>query len=294
MNSKLKIICNGDSWVFGSEIADPQISIRYDGTVHPGKYDWTEENDPYRIPKIFPTKLSKIMDAEVTNLSWPADDNGTIVHRTISYITTNYIEKEIPTDNLFVIIGWSSPERNFFWYKDEEEKKSMRFRLWPQVQHFDTPAQEEFWKLYVQYLWNAEEYLPRYVMNVLQLENFFKAHNIKWLMFNAFYQTPGKNPMDWEDLNVRDELQKLNLHGSPYTISNNKNRYAHQYNYVPIWDTIDNIRFYKKDQPNNTFKSFMEKKNPGRAYYGWHPSPESHTLWAEELFRYINEYKLLK
>jgi len=85
MNSKLKIICNGDSWVFGSEIADPQISIRYDGTVHPGKYDWTEENDPYRIPKIFPTKLSKIMDAEVTNLSWPADDNGTIVYCSMYY-----------------------------------------------------------------------------------------------------------------------------------------------------------------------------------------------------------------
>ena len=55
----------------------------------------------------------------------------------------------------------------------------------------------------------------------------------------------------------------------------------------------DRIRFYKKDQPNNTFKSFMEKKNSIPVYYGWHPSPESHTVWAEELVRYINQYKLL-
>ena len=29
MNKKT-IICDGDSWVFGSEIADPQISKKYD------------------------------------------------------------------------------------------------------------------------------------------------------------------------------------------------------------------------------------------------------------------------
>jgi len=33
------------------------------------------------------------MDANVTNLSWPADDNGTILRRTIAYITSNYITK---------------------------------------------------------------------------------------------------------------------------------------------------------------------------------------------------------
>ena len=84
---KLKIICDGDSWVFGSEIADPEISKKYPVNTHPGAYDYLEENDNYRIPKIFPTHLGKIMDADVTNLSWPADDNGTIIRRTINYIT---------------------------------------------------------------------------------------------------------------------------------------------------------------------------------------------------------------
>ena len=291
MEKKLKIICDGDSWVFGSEIADPEISKRYDGTVHPGKYDWMEENDEFRVPKIFTTHLAKIMDAEVTNLAWPADDNGTIVNRTITYISSNYLAKGIPTDNLFVIVGWSSPERNHFWYKDD--KIDTKFRLWPQVQHFDAPQQKEFWDFYVTYLWNPEEYLPRYVMNVLQLQNFCNAHNIKWMCYNSFYQTPGRNPQDWNDLDVRNELLPLNLHGSPYQISTHKGRHMYQNEYVSAWDTIDPIRFYKKDQPDNTFKRVMEKANVEPVYYGWHPSPESHKVWAEELKNYIETNSLL-
>lgn len=289
--SKLNIICDGDSWVFGSEIADPTISMRFDGQIHPGKYDYLEENDSYRIPNIFTTHLAKMMDAEVTNLAWPADDNGTILNRTITYITSNYLAKGISTENLFVIVGWSSPERHFFWYKDE--KFSGKFRLWPQVQHFDAKPQEEFWKLYVSHLWNSEEYLPRYVMNVIQLQNFCNANGIKWMCFNAFYQTPGKSPTEWDDLNVRDELLGLNLHGTPYQISSHKGRHTYQYEYVSLWDTIDKIRFYKKDQPNNTFKSFMEASDALPVYYGWHPSPESHEVWAAELKRYILENNLL-
>lgn len=291
MEKKLKIICDGDSWVFGSEIADPEISKRYDGAVHPGKYDWMEENDEFRVPKIFTTHLAKIMDAEVTNLAWPADDNGTIVNRTITYISSNYLAKGIPTDNLFVIVGWSSPERNHFWYKDD--KIDTKFRLWPQVQHFDAPQQKEFWDFYVTYLWNPEEYLPRYVMNVLQLQNFCNAHNIKWMCYNSFYQTPGRNPQDWNDLDARNELLPLNLHGSQYQISTHKGRHVYQNEYVSAWDTIDPIRFYKKDQPDNTFKRVMEKANVEPVYYGWHPSPESHKVWAEELKNYIETNNLL-
>ena len=35
-----KIICNGDSWVFGCEIVNPEISKRYNKNVHPGEYDY--------------------------------------------------------------------------------------------------------------------------------------------------------------------------------------------------------------------------------------------------------------
>ena len=152
MSKKLEIICDGDSWVFGCEIVNPELAKKYGKDVYCGEYDYFEENDEYRIPKIFPTHLGKLMDANIINLSYPADDNGTILNRTITYISNEYLAKNKPTDNLFVIVGWSSPERNVFYYKDD--KINMRFRLWPQVKHFDSKAQEEFWKIYVTYLWH--------------------------------------------------------------------------------------------------------------------------------------------
>ena len=86
-NPTPEIICDGDSWVFGSEIADPNIVTRYSSDTHPGVYDFFPENDAYRIPKIFSTHLANLLNIPVTNLSWPADDNGTILRRTINYIS---------------------------------------------------------------------------------------------------------------------------------------------------------------------------------------------------------------
>jgi hypothetical protein len=281
MNTKLKIICDGDSWVFGSEIIDPNINTS----------DWESDNDEYRLPKIFPNYLSKLLDADIINLAWPADDNTTILNRTITYITSNYLSKGISTDNLFVIVGWSSPERNSFWYDDG--RYSSKFRLWPQNPQVDTPNQGKIWELYVQYLWNQEEYLPRYVMNVLQLQNFCNVHNIKWMCFNSFYQTPNSSPTDWKDLNIELELKKINVGGCQYNISDTLGRLIYAYDYSSVWDMIDSVRFYKKNQQISTFKSFMESKKEKPIYSGWHPSPNSHKLWANELHHYIIENNLL-
>ena len=48
-NKKLTIITNGDSWTFGSEIVDPEISAKYPNAGHVCEYDYFEENDSYAI-----------------------------------------------------------------------------------------------------------------------------------------------------------------------------------------------------------------------------------------------------
>ena len=292
--SELEIICDGDSWVFGCEIVDPELQKKY-GDVYAGSYDFYESNDSYRRPRIFSHHLGKLLDCKVTNLSWPADDNGSILRRTMEYIGTEYLAKNRSVDNLLVMIGWSSPERNSFWYKDD--KINSIFRLWPQIEHFDAPPQRKFWELYVTHLWNAEEYIPRYVFNVLQFQNFCNAHGIKWLCWNSFYQVPGKNPQDWYDLDIKEELLKLecNVGGYQYQRSDTESRFGALNNYLNLWNTIDPIRFYKKDQPNSTFKSYIEKPELGieKVWCGWHPSPDSHEAWAHELARYIKENNLL-
>jgi len=291
MNKK-RIIVDGDSWVFGSEILDPNIKKSLKKDDHPGVCDWKEENDSYRIPRIFSTHLGKLFDSDIINLSWPADDNGTILNRIITYVTTNYINKKVPTDDLFLIVGWSSPERTFFWYKDD--MLSHKFRLWPQDLNVTNKGESELWKTYVEYFWNQEEYLPRYVMNVLQFQNFCEVNNIKWLCFNSFYQTPNSNLNMWIDLDIKNELKNLNIGSSVYQDSRTNGRSYYPYEYNSIWETIDENRFYKKNQINNTFKSFIEKHNNEDAFNGWHPSPKSHEIWAKELYNYIIEKKLME
>lgn len=276
-NTNKTIICDGDSWVFGCEIIDPLIKEKNKLTNNYPVYDKNEENDKYRIPRIFSTHLGQLFNSNVINLSYPADDNGTILHRIISYISANFIQNGKLIEDIFVIIGWSSPERNFFWYKDDNFSK--KFILWPNVKVFDNKNQKQFWDYYIKYLWNEEEYLPRYIMNISHFQSFCKSYGIKWLCFNSFY-----------DINTK--LINPNVGHPIYDLKSN-NRETFMQDYISIWNTINNVNFYKKDQLNNTFRYFMETNNKNNPYNGTHPSPESHKLWAEELYNYINENNIL-
>ena len=285
MNKKT-IICDGDSWTFGSEICDPQIIATHSKKKHITEYDYLESNDAYRRERIWPTYLGELMDANVVNLAFPADDNKTISTRIMSYLTTQYLVPGKSTKDVLVIVGWSSPERTSFWYDDG--KTSMRFRLWPNIAFFQAAGQKDFWKAYVAYMWNRDEYMAGYVRDVLNLQNFCKANDIPWMCFNAFYQTPQKNIDSWEDLSVKDELELMMHDSCQLSVSGDPGRQRARYDYTAMWSMVDNARFYKKDQPNNTFKSLI-----GDKLSGWHPSPEGHRVWAEELSQYIKEHNLL-
>jgi len=287
---KLQLICNGDSWVFGSEIVDPELAKNYPQHVHVGNYDHLKENDHYRIPRIFPTKLAAMLDADSVNLAWPADDNQSICNRTIEYITENYINTGIGTDNLFVIVGWSSPERARFWYKDID--RNHKHIIWPSLEWHDTTAQKKFWELYVTYFWNKEEYIPRFVDTVLRFQNFCTEHKIKHLMFNAFYQGQGSgcsHAID-KDVNISEELRQMPPDGYDYSV--NDKRITKMSSHTHAWKTVSDITYYCKDQAKNSFRTFITDRL-AVPLSGWHPSEQGHTLWAKELFKYINNNKLL-
>ena len=284
----MKLIFDGDSWTFGCEIVDPNLQAKASSDTHPGKYDYLEENDTYRQERIYPYFMSQDLGCEYVNLSWPADDNRTIIERTMSYLSSEYITKGKSTDDIFVIIGWTSPERNSFWWKNKNLSK--KFRIWPQADNFDDPMMRNVWDMYVQYLWHPEEYIPRYISTVVQFQNFCNIHNIKWLCYNAFYQTPNSNPNNWQDIEMTSELSNIDV-GS-YCSFENGIRGTTKLSFESLWDTVDPIRFYKKDQLNNTFKSFIEE-NTNDSLVGWHPSPIGHKAWADELIKYTKENKLL-
>ena len=290
--NKIKtLICSGDSWVFGSEICDPEIVKRYPSNVHIGNYDHIEENDAYRIPKIFPTKLAENFSADCVNLAFPAYDNQSICNTTIEYISKHYINQGKSTDDIFVIVGWSSPERARFWYKDDTV--SHKHIMWPSLEWFDNKQQKQFWQLYVAYFWNKEDYIPRFVDTVLRLQNFCNEHNIKYLMFNAFYQGQGSGCSHGygEDVDIANELASLDADGYCITV-NSKRIDGNLYDFTQPWATVDSNRYYCKDQPINSFRSFITE-NAQVPLAGNHPSEEGHLLWARELYRYILKNKLV-
>jgi hypothetical protein len=293
MNKNQTFICNGDSWVFGSEIIDPTQQKNLANGKHVTTIDYLPDNDAYRCPRIFSSYMAEIADATSINISWPADDNTTILYRTMDYVTNTYLSQGKSTENLMIIIGWSSPERNSFWYDDGQ--LSILFRLWPNVQHFDSDLQKKFWDIYTRCMWNSQEYIRRYVHTIINFQNWCVANNLKWLCFNSFQQVRDLNINEWQDLNVRNEIEALTnkLGGYQYHSSDEGNvRNNAPYNLMPLWDQVDNVRFYKKDQENNTFKSFITEHNKTNTFNGWHPSPESHKIWAQELWSYIKENKL--
>lgn len=272
------LLATGDSWTYGSEIRDPNLSKEIK--------DWDKENDEYRIERIFPTKLGKLMGVEeVTNLSYPAVSNDRIVRCTINWITKEYLSINKDTSQLFVIVGLTSPQRKDFVYEDDKTDPGWQ-TVWPMWKHeYGTDGMNDFADLYAVHLNNKEEYVSRYVNQIYQLECFFKIHKIKYLIFQGFYQHQNEGIRRWSDYFHIDEL--------------NYSKYVNNYdqNENLIWNMVDDVRFVDKVKKTHSFHNYVvgreikEEREDGMDYM--HPTEIGHTWWSEYLFDYIKKYDLM-
>jgi lysophospholipase L1-like esterase len=93
------LLCDGDSWTAG-DIVDPKIfGDRKEEVNHP-------DNRPYRLPKVWPHKLGKLLNIEVDNIARSASSNDAIVRRTLRRVIE--LLETYQSEEIFVIIGWSS------------------------------------------------------------------------------------------------------------------------------------------------------------------------------------------
>ena len=282
----MHLLTSGDSWTFGSEIKDPSL----DSSVS----DWDIENNAYRIPKIWPTKLAKVLQADdLTNISYPAASNDRIVRLTLSWITEHYIYPKKDTKDLFVIVGFTSPERKDFYYRDPVENNHGWTTIWPnQTNHeYHQRGMQPFFENYRMYLWNKEEYINRYVQHVITLENFFKVHNIKYMFFQAFYNVDETGIGQWQDKGyVNSETKKM-------TAGSSDPRWHFHYqnqNDGWMWEQVSNKNFYGKDTAPHSFYSYITKTDKKEnVISGMHPNEHGHNLWTEELHKFIKENKIL-
>ena len=179
-NTKL-ILCEGDSWTAGDMI-NPNLEIT---DVNNSK------NDSYRLSKVWPSDLGKLTNIEVKNISRAGSSNDAIVRRILDNVN-DYLEQGNNPNDLFVMIGWSSPERKDFYYrKPNEDKFSFWETLYPNQldQPFDYDKNvKSFYEKYIINFWNPEEYISRYIQQILFMHYFLSSNNIKHKFFNAFYE----------------------------------------------------------------------------------------------------------
>jgi len=133
------IICEGDSWTSGDMI-NPDIETTY--VNH-------SDNDSYRLPKVWPHKLGKMLGINTLNFSEAGSSNDSVVRRLVPNIFN--LLKKYNANEMFVIIGWSSPERKDFFTESNWET------LYPAHNHRQgVESVNKLWDIYVKHFWNEE------------------------------------------------------------------------------------------------------------------------------------------
>ena len=168
-------------------------------------------------------------------------------------MSTNTISTPSPkksTKDLFVIVGWSSPERKDFYFKGDWDGDFIESweTLYPAQLEQSLPNKdvEKFYDTYLKYFWHSEEYINRYVNQNLYLHYFLESKGVRHLFFDAFYHhTPQEHNKpyfgDYYDIKLFKKLEDTNRH--LYT-DLNKNMKETTKEYFKLRDTnFHNISF---------------------------------------------------
>ena len=265
------IICDGDSWTAGHMI-NPELEHRDDIFIN------HVENESYRLPKVWPHKLGKYLDdVIIENNAHAGSSNDGIVRRVMRRVTS--LLKEKKPEDLFVIIGFTSPERKDFFYKSSNRKAWDTLYPAQYEQDFDFDESGElklFYKTYGKVFWNAEEYLERYTQQIILLHNFFKNNNVKHLFFDAFYETADDDMgLIFNSINIDDVLIELgydtksHYHYSEYILNIRKEVFMTKSFRNTILDEMKNNKILRLDE--------------NKYYNDSHPSETSQEMWANKL-----------
>ena len=279
MGQGLTLVGVGDSWTWGTELLDPTtIGPVWDFNLHhlPINIKYREE---YRYLKLFSDKIGA---DNIVDLSFGGCSNDTIVRNLIRWLTENDYMSGRNTDNLFVSIGWTSPERKDFWFKHKINGHPDNWLTMRPIYYHNLGYQQlkDFFDIYVENFWDHNEYMYRWINQIWQLEVILKSFKIKYVMHQAFYDHYNKGVDEWND----------SVHiGDRETINTQDQK---------LWDIIDPIRFMNKNNPKiGTFYNYITnavgQSNLNTVIGSAHPTALGHSIWADHMYNYCIENKLI-
>ena len=235
------------------------------------------ENDSYRLPKLWPYKLGKLLKIDkVQNAGEPGSSNDGIVRRTVENVLgalTEYTPEEI-----VVVIGWTSPERKDFFYRDEfspDEGNWLTFQPSLNMEFYSRDAKDlkHFFKTYVRCFWQIEEFISRYVRQNLYLHYFLKSHNIDHLFYSSFYERPN---IALDDM-TKEEYDSV----LPNTLKHFFNLPKTTYKDLTFRKFVQEVHI-DEDSNDRHHNKFFEDH---------HPTEFGHRLWSEELAKDLDYIK---
>ena len=286
LEDRKTILTCGDSFTFGSEIINPLLST---GKPEPykteqminGLTDYSSENDEYRIPRIWPTYLGELSKREVINIAKPSISNQWICNSTIGWILKNYIQESKPTDDLIVIVGWTSVLRKELFFNDENitYEKTLNVNGDFNLENKDL---QQFFKYYVLTTDFDTQGVYDLVNYNFTLFNFCLSHNIKCYCFNALPEEHHTYQLErfHKDLNVLKHIENFKR----VTTCWSRDMYSES---LIKWRSVPSSCFIQKDFTLNSFSNYIRMLPLEQRLHGIHPSPQAHKLWAELLNEFI-------
>lgn len=284
----MRLVGAGDSWCWGAELVDPLEEPTPIMNLPGGGFERQSKpvNLAYRMKYRYLNQFAeKIKAEEVIDLSSPSLSNDSIVRILFEWLSNEGYLTGRDTSDLFISIGWTSPERReFHWKHKWGGDNFIPFGPWSMdnkhcapVNNEHVPELDEFFRLYFDHFWNEEEFLHRWISQVWQTEQILKSFNIKYVMHQAFYHHYQEMIYQWEDKRYRE---KFSLVSSGDKI---------------LWESIDQKRFMHKDDSDiGTAHHYMLSKGSAEdMFIIFHPSAVGHTVWAEHMYEYCMENDLL-
>ena len=219
----------GDSVTWGAELENKEEE-RYSKLVatHLGGVDSNNASSGVSNDYIFRNSIRDINQWIHTQRIWD-ENNGWI-----------------KSDELKVLIGWTSPTRFEWW----DGKKYVQDRLWVDYDKWGKPDESKTTELQDKFILHQNELIPSYIRtfnHIQSLISLCELNGIDYYFFNTFYQYE----------NIEEPKSKIDLWGR------DKEQLGLEYLKVEM----DNMYDYL----NKNKATFHERK---------HPTKESHKLWA--------------
>lgn len=217
-----------------------------------------ELNDPCHAA--FPALISRHFGMTLLNAAFSGSSNCRILRTTLTWIA-QYLRDGGKPDELFVLIGWTAPDRREFCMSDEEGTLDANI-FWRDIflhgQLADaTPDLVQLHKLIIRSFWCDRESMTRFLVAANALQGVLASQSIRYCFLHAM-------PF----CSVHPELS-------------------------PLAGTVNTKRFFRFLEPQTDFLSVSHDVWHVPIGSRNHPLEEGHRRWSSLLIDHIDQSHLL-